>query len=157
MPTSRLSPGSIDPQRVRSNGAGADLRRTRTPRPRRLGLLAVLVLCAAVVGGVVFWSGVLNDWFTSRSPAAEEALQALVALRGITQSGATYQQYAAGFSEAQARVVRALSDQGGSEARQPLQMALNYYAVGLLAWQASLGPREASWVGLAQRLPRDSE
>jgi hypothetical protein len=108
-------------------------------------------------GAAFIWSDPLLDWYAGRSPAEEEALAALVALRSITQAGAGYPEYAARVNEVQARVLGALSEENGSEARHPLQMAMNYYVAAALAWQASQGPREAGWIALAARLPRDAD
>ncbi len=128
-------------------------------RYRKESYIALTVGALVLVGSVFFWSDRLMEWLQGRSPAEEQALQALDMLRALTQTGITYQDYVARLNEVQVQVDRsllAMADRG-SQTRQAVELALNYYLAAGLAWQATLIHRESSWVALAQRLPRDTE
>ncbi len=83
--------------------------------------------------------GAMPAAVTTRSPAADEALNALKALRSAVESGVNYQEYSSRLNDAKIRVDRYLAQPDASDAaKQAVTRAMNYYVLARRAWNLKI-------------------
>ena len=84
--------------------------------------------------------GVASSSTAAGPPPSQEAMDALKALRSVTQSGIAYRDYAQRMLDAKVKVDRYLSSPGNdpAEFRKPIQTAMHEYELASQAWSNTI-------------------